>query len=212
MIATAAAVINVILVKESPASVLEDLRVIALTRDRPFKSLKKYLDATNDQKRDQELRDDEKSGKTSSSSLFLLLLTMAGPTYLCPCQIRIFITGIHSVGIFRSSETDNAIFARPSKTFSAYRWYDGTIRWRIERDLFSLGNSRVKGNEAKSRKAKRSVLRLTSGIYLNWSDRGLKNVRVWKLIESDVRKRERYASLMDAQDWKLGAKWHMRSV
>lgn len=107
MIATAAAVINVILVKESPASVLEDLRVIALTRDRPFKSLKKYLDATNDQKRDEELRGDEKSGKTPSSSFFLLFPTMAAPTYLCPCQIRIFITGIHSVRIFRSSETDN---------------------------------------------------------------------------------------------------------
>lgn len=77
MIATAAVVINVILVKESPASVLEDLRVIALTRDRPFKSLKKYLDATNDQKRDEELRGDEKSGKTPSSSFFLLFPTMA---------------------------------------------------------------------------------------------------------------------------------------
>lgn len=84
MIATAAAVINVILVKESPASVLEDLRVIALTRDRLFKSLKKYLDATNDQKRDEELRGDEKSRKTPSSSFFLLFLTMARPTYLCP--------------------------------------------------------------------------------------------------------------------------------
>lgn len=84
MIATAAAVINVILVKESPASVLEDLRVIALTRDRPFKSLKKYLDATNDQKRDEELRGDEKSGKTPSSSFFLPFPTMAAPTYLCP--------------------------------------------------------------------------------------------------------------------------------
>lgn len=46
-----AGVINVILVKGSPASLKSDC---PHTRT-PFQELKKYLDATNDQKRDQEL-------------------------------------------------------------------------------------------------------------------------------------------------------------